>query len=62
MTIEAMNQTADGQAERPEHPGERAADEERGGDPGEDGQHVEREELGVLVGEADARSRRPRVL
>ena len=44
----------DGQAERPDHPGERPADEERRGHPGDDRQHVEGEELGVLVGEADA--------
>ena len=33
---------------------ERGSDEQRPGDPGHDGQHVEGEELGVLVGEADA--------
>ena len=54
MTSEATNQTRDRQPERPEHPGERAADEERGRQPGDDGQDVEGEELGVLVGEADA--------
>ena len=45
---------ADGQPERPDHPRERATDEQRRGDPGQDGQDVVGEELGVLVGEADA--------
>ena len=44
----------DREPERPEHPGERAADKEGGRQPRDHGQDVVREELGVLVGEADA--------
>ena len=55
MTSEATNQIRDRQPERPDRPRERAADEQRPGDPRHDRQHVEGEELGVLVGEADAR-------
>ena len=62
MISDASSQTPIDQAQRPEHPGERAADEQRGRQPGQDGQHVVGEELGVLVGEADAGDETPRVL
>ena len=62
MISEASNHTPIDQAERPEHPGERAADQQGAGQPGQDGQHVVGEELGVLVREADAGAATPRVL
>ena len=49
----------DGQGEGPQHPGEGGADQQDGGDPGHHRQHVVGEELGVLVGEADARGHAP---
>ena len=50
---------AERQPEWPDLPGERPTDEEGGRQPGDDGQEVEREELGVLVRVADARRDAP---
>ena len=52
----------DRQTERPEHPGEGATDQQRRGDPGDDGEDVVGEELGVLVGEADTGRDAPRAV
>ena len=46
---------ADGQCERPRHPRERRPDEQGSREPGQDGQDVVGEELGVLVGVGHAR-------
>ena len=62
MIREARNQTGDREPERPQDPGEGATHQQRGGEPGDDGQHVIGEELGVLVGEADARGHATRAV
>ena len=62
MSSDAMNHTPDRQTERPQHPRERPADEQGGGQPGQHRQDVVGEELGVLVGEGDAGGDAPRAV